>query len=424
MARSRNIKPSFFKNEDLAELPFSTRLLFIGLWLLADREGRLEDRPKRIKMEVFPSDSIDVENALVDLDKFGFIRRYESDGARFIEICSFVKHQNPHPKEAPSVIPKPAPAVERYDPAVERYDPAVERYDPAVERQVLAGLIPSSLIPSSLIPDSPTPPRAAREDPPVDAKPEKKAKARRSAKTPLPEDFKISERVTAWASGKGFTDLDRHLEHFVSKARAKGYVYADWDEGFMGAVREDWAQLRLPGEKASGADPPLFADAWRSYPRRDGNNPVLEAREAWSARVAEGCDPKAMLAGTLRYAEWCRANGKIGTEYVLQGVTFYGDGRPFEQSFVIASEESKPILDHRCIFIDPSTGVRCEESVTINVLTLGANGSLKHVFGCCNNHYYPAVNVGRELQSAPELIEIIARFKESLECSPSSPQAP
>ena len=66
MARARNIKPSFFTNEDLVELSFETRLLFIGLWTLADRAGRLEDRPKRIKMAVFPADSVDVERSLAD----------------------------------------------------------------------------------------------------------------------------------------------------------------------------------------------------------------------------------------------------------------------------------------------------------------------------------------------------------------------
>ena len=64
MARARNIKPSFFTNEDLVELPFEDRLLFIGLWTLADREGRLEDRPKRIKMAVFPADNVDVDASL------------------------------------------------------------------------------------------------------------------------------------------------------------------------------------------------------------------------------------------------------------------------------------------------------------------------------------------------------------------------
>ena len=44
--RARNIKPGFFKNDALAELDFAGRLLFIGLWGIADRAGRLEDRPK------------------------------------------------------------------------------------------------------------------------------------------------------------------------------------------------------------------------------------------------------------------------------------------------------------------------------------------------------------------------------------------
>ena len=48
MARSRNIKPSIMANEELAELEPLSRLLFIYLWMLADKAGRLEDRPKRI----------------------------------------------------------------------------------------------------------------------------------------------------------------------------------------------------------------------------------------------------------------------------------------------------------------------------------------------------------------------------------------
>ena len=64
MARARNIKPGFFRNADLAELPIEARLLFIGLWTIADREGRMEDRPKQIKMELFPADSLDCDDLL------------------------------------------------------------------------------------------------------------------------------------------------------------------------------------------------------------------------------------------------------------------------------------------------------------------------------------------------------------------------
>ena len=51
MARSRNIKPSLFKNEVLGVADPLYTILFEGLWVLADREGRLEDRPLRIKAE-------------------------------------------------------------------------------------------------------------------------------------------------------------------------------------------------------------------------------------------------------------------------------------------------------------------------------------------------------------------------------------
>ena len=74
--RSRNIKPGFFKNEVLVQLPFEQRLLFIGLWTVADRAGRFEDRPTKIKMELFPADNVDVDAGLQALHDNGFILRY------------------------------------------------------------------------------------------------------------------------------------------------------------------------------------------------------------------------------------------------------------------------------------------------------------------------------------------------------------
>jgi len=105
MARSRNIKPAFFLNEQLVELPYSTRLLFIGLWCLADREGRLENRPKKIKMQLFPADDLDITEALLGLYSERLITLYTIDSIKYIQINGFSKHQNPHHKEAESVIP-------------------------------------------------------------------------------------------------------------------------------------------------------------------------------------------------------------------------------------------------------------------------------------------------------------------------------
>jgi hypothetical protein len=115
--RSRTIKPGFFSNENLGALPPVARILFIALWLIADREGRLEDRPKRIKVESLPFDSADT-NKLLDLLAAGadpFIVRYAVNGVRYIQILNFSKHQHPHPRELPSIIPEYVEATPRQD---------------------------------------------------------------------------------------------------------------------------------------------------------------------------------------------------------------------------------------------------------------------------------------------------------------------
>jgi hypothetical protein len=105
--RARNIKPGFFKNEDLAECDPMARILFAGLWCIADRKGRLEYRPKRIKADIFPYDDCDVEKLINQLSKKDFIMVYKIESQIYIQINKFDKHQNCHIKEAASTIPAP-----------------------------------------------------------------------------------------------------------------------------------------------------------------------------------------------------------------------------------------------------------------------------------------------------------------------------
>lgn len=105
--RARNLKPGFFKNEMLAECDPLARILFSGLWLLADREGRLECRPKRIKAELLPYDNCNIITLLEQLRLKQFIMVYMIDGVYYIEIPTFSQHQNCHIKEAESTIPAP-----------------------------------------------------------------------------------------------------------------------------------------------------------------------------------------------------------------------------------------------------------------------------------------------------------------------------
>jgi len=107
MARTRSVKPSFFKNEFLAECEPMARLLFIGLWTLADSQGRMEFRPLRIKAELFPYENCDILSLLRQLSERGFVRAYESGDVKVLEIPTFGEHQRCHPDERDEGLPPP-----------------------------------------------------------------------------------------------------------------------------------------------------------------------------------------------------------------------------------------------------------------------------------------------------------------------------
>lgn len=112
-------------------------MLFIGLWCLADREGRLEDRAKRIEAEVFPYEKIDIEMHMHALASTTppFIVRYEKNQNRYVQVVNFLRHQTPNNHEKRSEIP-PFKCN-------------------ALPRKCNAPLIPDVLIPDVLIPDIP-----------------------------------------------------------------------------------------------------------------------------------------------------------------------------------------------------------------------------------------------------------------------------
>jgi len=222
MPRARNIKPGFFKNEELVEIPFEYRLLFVGLWMLADRAGRMEDRPKRIKMEVFPADEVDIDAGLNVLQSRGFLLRYEVNGGRYIQVLNFEKHQSPHVKETPSLLP--APDEHQTSPVQAPDQPDTNPPD---------SLNPSSLNPSSLNPDVPIAESLQNTSSAAPTEPGPK-------REPLAEGFeefwdaypkKVDKKnaLAAWKAKK----LNGHAQEVIDHVRQRTVQDKAWIDGYV-----------------------------------------------------------------------------------------------------------------------------------------------------------------------------------------------
>lgn len=187
MARSRNIKPAFFTNDELADCDPLARLLFIGLWCLADSEGRLTGKLRRIKAQILPYDNCDISSLMINLEQSGFIQTYTVQGQPVIQVVNFTRHQNPHKNER-----EKGSAFLEYSERDKKHDKKhidtnksriiennLDKDGTTPEDSLL--LIPDSLNPDSLllIPDSGTPDqnpsqtkkkkKASKKEPPITA---------------------------------------------------------------------------------------------------------------------------------------------------------------------------------------------------------------------------------------------------------------
>ena len=117
MANIRWLNPKIFDNDKLGMLEPIVRLLYIGLWCYADREGRLDDSPAKIRKTILGYDNVTIQqvNQMLDeIQKQGFIIRYAVDDNNYIQVVNFTKYQYPAINEPESSIPCP----EGYEPPV------------------------------------------------------------------------------------------------------------------------------------------------------------------------------------------------------------------------------------------------------------------------------------------------------------------
>lgn len=218
MARTRLLKPGFFTNDVLLAIEPLGRILFAGLWCHADRLGRLEDRPGRLKIQILPCDNCDVDELLEQLHERGFIERYSVSEVSYIQILSFDKHQNPHKNEIDSVIPI-------------RSKERSTRVKAQSTRAVYGLPSPVNSKPSSADTEASSP---IKLDPPKTSA----LRASQTKKTRFPIDFAVNQNNAETATREGIA-LESALESFREFHLSKGSLFADWNLALNTWIRNE-----------------------------------------------------------------------------------------------------------------------------------------------------------------------------------------
>lgn len=95
MARIRTIKPDFWTDSFMVQLPPLARLVYISLWTLADDHGLVQDEVERLAMEVMPRESgLDFDDWFQFFEASGRLERMVApDGMSYFKISRWEKHQ-------------------------------------------------------------------------------------------------------------------------------------------------------------------------------------------------------------------------------------------------------------------------------------------------------------------------------------------
>jgi len=240
----RMVKPGFFADEDLAECSPYARLLFIFLWTEADIRGVLEDRPKRIRAAAFPYEpDVDVDAALEELQRWGFIRRYTGGGKRCLLILGFTKHQKTHPNEPKNELPMPTePQLNIDEPQLNTDEPqlntARRNLTPTSKPLSLTKSLTKSLS-SSLIDGG----CGGNDAPPIRVIPQEHVSTthtRKKKSLTLPDDFALTPERRSYAEKIGIPldTIADEFEDFRLWHTAHGSTKINWHAAWQLWVRK------------------------------------------------------------------------------------------------------------------------------------------------------------------------------------------
>ena len=111
MARKRMIDPNIWESEDFSTLSMLGKILFIGLFSLADDEGRGKANPAFIRSKLFPYTAekvrvADIETALSEIAHSMSVTFYTVDGSQYYALTHWENWQKID-RPSPSTIPAP-----------------------------------------------------------------------------------------------------------------------------------------------------------------------------------------------------------------------------------------------------------------------------------------------------------------------------
>lgn len=215
---NRILREGILTSDKVTRLGWAAEVFYRRLMSVADDYGRFHALPKLLRAACYPLQIDKVSDADIgkwfsECETAGLVSVYPAqDGKRYVQIVNFGQQIR-----AKSKFPDACGC-----------EPPLATASNCAQVSANAHLVGVVSVSESVVVDS------RKRDPRTKPK-----------KTPMPEGFAISERVTAWANEKAFDRLDEHLQAFARKCAANGYQYADWDAALMEAIREDWAKLRV-----------------------------------------------------------------------------------------------------------------------------------------------------------------------------------
>lgn len=228
----------FWADEGLATaVSRDARMLYMGLWNLADEAGRCRGGVRYIKGQIFPYDddltADRVDALLCELASASKVLRYRVGDDHYLFLPNLARHQPLQPDKTPSKLPEPPDLQEE---AIQNNSGIVQ------EDKEDLGLFYCSSSSISLLGaeevSGETPDRTAADA--VDAK---KTKRRRNAAndgTRVPEDFAITAHLRAWAAEKvPGVDLELQTIKFVnhwSNKLGKDALKLDWNRAWQNWV--------------------------------------------------------------------------------------------------------------------------------------------------------------------------------------------